>query len=237
MTVNLQPLGRFISPHKVVNGTYETQWSLTAPWKPSGVGGNDWSYYEKLPASASADLIDSVVLKDTNENVFPLLEFEDESVEYFAHFTTFSNGVKTCACVDFPEFTGSVYAPTNVSFVGSGTSDGITAINFTYNTVELHFRGINPGTGNPEIQNNSFLTARNGYMSEYQGRYYCEWKYDNKNRIYVETDCGIITGIYGYYSSNRRAYYARAQYNNQKAPNDSLPWMASIKCPAWFNYE
>lgn len=234
--IDLSPLCRFISPKKQAVGTYETSWTLTSPWKPSGVSGStSWDSYEKLPSASTADLIDCVTLTDSAGNTFPILEGSDSDVEYFANIVAYSNGSSTLPCIDFPAFGGSIYAPTSVTFTGQGTSGGITALNFTYENVNIvpYSTGITPRT--PEIQPNSFLTNRNGEFVQFSANVFrSSWSYNGMNRISFIPETPIITGIYGYYSSARGIYYCRAQYNNASSPNASASssWMASVYCPS-----
>lgn len=248
--VNLTPLGRFIQP-TVRLQPFENEWEFTGtpsnPWKPSKGYDNQWRNIEHLPVVKYVNFSDCVYLIDSQNNRFAIKSNADTNANlvYYANIVSYSENGNTIQCVDFPDFSGEIYAPTSAVFDGNGTSDGITGLTLTYETVGIHYPSSSTITKHyPHIENNSFLTCRNGYFggtldpnsgsgsgsgSGTAHSISCLWDYHSDIdptthtgvlNINLLTTKPIITGIGGYFTGvSPVRYWGCVVYNNSSGIN------------------
>lgn len=236
--VNLTPLGRFVQP-TVRLQPLENEWEFTGtpsnPWKPSKMK-DDWRLIEHLPAVKYVNFSDCVYLVDSQNNRFAIKSNVNTNANlvYYANIVSYSENGNTIQCVDFPDFSGEIYAPTSVVFDGNGTFEGITGLTLTYETVGIHYPSSSIIRKHyPHIENNSFLTCRNGHFRHTSGSVAinCLWDYHSDIDPTTHTDVlnitllttkPIITGIGGYWTggvTNPSRYYGCVVYNNSSAIN------------------
>lgn len=238
MDLDLSPLARFITPVSdpyPVNVPYD--YEITTPWKSNNFSPGLQSWFnERIPASR-INCANTVYLQDSSGNSYPFVKDKEHEVEYIANFTTYSGGGGSCACIDFPAFSGTIEAITDIEFIGQGSVDGITAVNITREIVPLkpYFYGSRLIIGNevtptlPTFYPNTILTARNGAIHGGNKTFYVNWDCDstgtNKAQIAFVPSKPIVTNVYVYWlaENNERHHYARARYNDAQSPTSAIP--------------
>lgn len=238
MAVNLSPLGRFLSPQiQSADVQVPISWDVTFPWLPTGVKYNRWNYYTRLPVLEQETHTNKILLQDTGGATFPILTSNDSVLEYFANFYDFTSGGETISCVDFPTFTGTADFITGVEFEGQGSTDGITAIHYTWETLGFT-ANFSPNYG-PVINQNSFLTSRYGAFSSIgNNTFSLLWQY-NGVTLTIQTTGKVVEGIYGYRLGDTSSghtvwsYYALPRYSGQGTPQASAGPLnvATVYCP------
>ena len=238
MNLDLSSLARFYSATvdpfpKNVPYDYE----ITTPWKSKNFIEGLKSWYNEQKPSSTINCANTVYLRDSSGNSYPFVRYEEDVVEYIANFTTYSGGGGSCACIDFPAFSGTIEAITDIEFIGQGSADGITAVNITREIVPLktYFYGRQLTISDevtltlPTFYPNTILTARNGKIWGGNKTFYVNWDYDstgtNKAQIVFVPSKPIVTGVYVYWLSenNERHHYAKARYNNAQSPTSAIP--------------
>lgn len=238
MAVNLSPLGRFLSPQiQSADVQVPISWDVTFPWLPKGVRDIRWNRYERLPVLEQETHTNEILLQDTGGVTFPILTSNDSVIEYFANFYDFTSGGETISCVDFPTFTGTADFITDVEFEGQGSTAGITAIHYTWETLGFT-ANFSPNYG-PVINQNSFLTSRYGAFSSIgNNTFSLLWQY-NGVTLTITTTKKVVMGIYGYRLGDTSSgqliwsYYALPRYSEQSTPNASARplHVATVYCP------
>lgn len=238
MAINLSPLGRFLSPQiQSADVQVPISWDVTFPWLPTGARSYRWNTYEQLPILERETHTNEILLQDTGGATFPILTSNDSVVEYFANFYDFTSGGETISCVDFPTFTGTADFITDVEFEGQGSTDGITAIHYTWETLDFT-ADILPTYG-PVINQNSFITSRYGAFSTIDNNTFSLlWCY-NGITLNIKTTSAVILQIYGYRLTDTstgqaiRHYYGVPRYSGQSTPqtNRTALNVATVYCP------
>lgn len=240
--VNLTPLGRFVQP-TVRLQPFENEWEFAGtpsnPWKPSTIK-DDWRNIEHLPVVKYVNFSDCVYLIDSQNNRFAIKSLDgvntNANLVYYANIVSYSENGNTIQCVDFPDFSGEIYAPTSVVFDGNGTTEGITGLTLTYETVGVYCANESLFPKHyPHIETNSFLTCRNGYFKRKSANEIaCLWDYHSDYdptihsallNVTLQVTKPIITGIGGYFQNTyvngilTRRFYGAVCYNNHQEIN------------------
>lgn len=242
MNLDLSQFARFHSPTvDVFPANLPYDYEITTPWKSNqsqpGIPEYTWdSMTHKNPAT-TINCANTVYLRDSSGNNYPFVRYEEDVVEYIANFTTYSGGGGSCACIDFPAFSGTIEAITDIEFIGQGSADGITAVNITREIVPLktYFYGRQLIIGDevtptlPTFYPNTILTARNGKIWGGNKTFYINWDYaatmTNEAKIAFIPSKPVITDVYVYWvwENNERHYYGIARYNRSKYPTSAIP--------------
>lgn len=250
--VNLIPLGRFIQP-TVLLQPFENEWEFTGtpsnPWRPSKIHDDQWRNIEHLPVVKYVNFSDCVYLIDSQNNRFAIKSNADTNANlvYYANIVSYSENGNTIQCVDFPDFSGEIYAPTSAVFDGNGTSDGITGLTLTYETVGVYCSNESLFPKHyPHIETNSFLTCRNGYFKRKSvNEIACLWDYHSDYdptihsallNVTLQTTKPIITGIGGYFTGvSPVRYWGAVCYNNSSVNYNTIPTGNQfVAGTAWF---
>lgn len=244
MNLDLSQLARFHSP--IVDPSpaeLPYDYEITTPWKSSyGPVSSALSWETMTPQTPATTIncANTVYLRDSNGNNYPFVRYKEDIVEYIANFTTYSGGGGSCACIDFPAFSGTIEAITDIEFIGQGTAGGITAVNITRETVPLkpyfyrgQFIGDEVTPTLPTFYPNTILTARNGQIvgSNKNKTYYAVWDCVSTTSMTIGAPVAlvpskpVITDVYVYWAgeNNERHYYGIARYNQAETSVSAIP--------------